>query len=465
MPRPNIVFIMADDMGYGDFGRFGDGRSRTPSLDQLAAEGVCLSQHYSASCVCTPARAGLLTGRYPHRTGALEMRSIRGLDRLSLDEVTVADRFRAAGYRTGLVGKWHTGVYGDAYHPNRRGFDEFIGFRGGAMSYWQWRIERNGTFQDADGAYLTDLLTEEAVGFLQRHRRESFFLCLHYNAPHTPLDVPEAELAPFLEPGVITRGVSAVYAMVHVMDRGIGRVCQALRDLGLEDGTLVLFTSDNGPAMYGHGEECMARFNASMHGGKGNVYEGGIRVPMVLHWPNGNLVGGRTCDAFAHFTDWLPTLLAAAGTEPPSDPTLDGHNILPVLQGEAPAAEPRRFWQWNRYAPVPTCNAAMRDGDWKLVRPLIREAMWTSPEEMEMDRHFEMHPEAFVDILRTPSPPRELPPPPPPELYHLGDDPGETRNLADQHPDRTRRMLDELERWFEDANAGSPWPARPSGVP
>ena len=450
MARPNIVFIMADDMGYGDFGIFNDGRSCTPALDQLSRQGVCLTQHYSASCVCTPARAGLLTGRYPHRTGAIEMRSIRGLDRLALRERTIADLFRGAGYATGLVGKWHTGVYGDEYHPNRRGFDEFAGFRAGGMSYWDWRIERNGDFQAADGQYLTDLLTDEALGFIRRHRREPFMLCLHYNAPHTPLDVPNDELEPFLDPQRHTRGVSIVYAMIRVMDRGIRRVREEIARLGLDENTILLFTSDNGPAMYGQGDLCMNRFNCGFAGGKGNVYEGGIRVPMILRWPAGGMKGGRRCDEFVHFTDWLPTLLAAAGTEPPADLSLDGCNVLPVLRGESAPADPRRFWQWNRYAPVRECNAAMRAGDWKLVRPVIKEAMWTSPDEMAMDRRFEMAPHELEDILRGPEPDRELSPPGAPQLYDLAQDPGEEHDLAAELPDLAHRMLRELETWFEE---------------
>jgi len=454
MPRPpNIVFVMADDMGYGDFGMFNNGLSKTPAIDQVARAGVCLTQHYSASCVCTPARAALLTGRYPHRTGAIEMRSIRGLDRLSLRERTVADLFKQAGFTTGLIGKWHTGVYGERYHPNRRGFDEFFGFRGGAMSYYDWLIERNGAFMRGDGRYLTDVFTEAAVDFIRRHREHPFFLCVHYNAPHTPLEAPEMDIEEFLRPGELTRGVSIVYAMIRCLDRGIARIREEIARAGLEENTWLLITSDNGPAMYGRGDMCMARFNCNFAGGKGNVYEGGIRVPMIMYWPAGGLIGGRTLHDFVHFTDWLPTLCAAAGVCPPRDRVMDGVNILPVLQGETEAAPPRRFWQWNRYTPVVSCNAAMRDGPWKLVRPVIPEAMFTSPEEMAMDRELEMHPDRFRDILRTPEPERTLSPPPPPELYNIDEDPGETRNLAEQHPDRVRKMLVEIERWFEDVEA------------
>jgi arylsulfatase A len=448
MSKPNIVFVMADDMGYGDFGLFNP-RVRTPALDQFAAEGVCLTQHYSAAPVCTPARAALLTGRYPHRTGAIEMRSVRGLDRLALDERTVADFFRSLGYATGLVGKWHTGVYGDAWHPNRRGFDEFTGFRAGGMDYFDWRIERNGVPLPRDGRYLTDLFGAEAIDFVRRHRGHPFFLSLHFNAPHTPLQAPPEEVEPFLAPD-LDRGVSLIYAMVRRMDQRIGELRAELRALGLEENTLLLFTSDNGPALYdAEGGMKQDRFNCGFAGGKGNVLEGGIRVPMILHWPEGGLAGGRRFDGFVHFTDWLPTLLAAAGSGPPEAVRLDGVNVLPALRGEGGRVNPVRFWQWNRYTPLACCNAAMRDGDWKLVRPLVTEAMKTSPEEYRMDRELEMHPERFRDILRTPEPARDVKPLPP-ALYNLASDPNEAHDLAATDPERVRRMSAAIDAWFED---------------
>src|SRR5688500_5275997 len=156
-------------MGYGDFGCFNDGRSQTPTLDALAESGVCLTQHYSASPVCAPARASLLTGRYPHRTGAVDTLEGRGLDRIALDETTVADLLRRAGYVTGLVGKWHNGAFDQRYHPNQRGFDEFAGFRGGWSDYWHWRLDRNGSISAGDGRHLTDVLTQEAIDFVSRH--------------------------------------------------------------------------------------------------------------------------------------------------------------------------------------------------------------------------------------------------------------------------------------------------------
>ena len=176
MTQPNIVLIVADDMGYGDFGLFNDGPARTPVLDGLADESVCLTQHYSGSCVCAPARAALMTGRYPHRTGAIDTLEGQGLDRLALCEITLADHFKAAGYATGMVGKWHLGALDPRYHPNARGFDEFVGFRGGWADYYRWRIDRNGAIEHSDGRYLTDVFAAEATAFIQRNARPTVLL-------------------------------------------------------------------------------------------------------------------------------------------------------------------------------------------------------------------------------------------------------------------------------------------------
>ena len=452
MPRPNVLLVLVDDMGYGDFGTFNHGLSHTPTLDRLVSESICCAQHYSASPVCAPARAGLLTGRYPLRTGAIDTLEGRGLDRLALHEVTLADHFRAAGYATGLVGKWHLGALDPRYHPNARGFAEFVGFRGGWQDYYDWRLDYNGSTRRADGRYLTDVLTEEAAQFIRRHRCEPFFLHVAYNAPHFPFQAPVEDVRPFVETGRFNRGVSTLYGMLRRMDRGLERLLAELDRLGLAEDTIVLFTSDNGPQFGGQGDMETTRFNCGFNGAKGSVYEGGIRVPAVLRWPAG-LPGVRQCDELIHFTDWLPTLLAAAGLEPLPGPALDGHNVLPILRGEAGAQEPRRFWQWNRYTPLVTCNAAMREGPWKLVRPSIREAMVVAESDLAMDVALKYQPEGITDIERGPEPPRQVPPPPPPELYNIERDPLEQANLAALEPERTARMLSALETWFEEVDA------------
>jgi arylsulfatase A len=465
MTRPNIVLILADDMGYGDLGCYGNPDAPTPALDVLAAGGVQLRQHYSASCVCAPARAGLLTGRYPHRTGAIDTLEGRGLDRLALRERTLADRLKAAGYATGLFGKWHLGALdadcGFAYHPNQRGFDEFCGFRGGWQDYFDWRLDRNGSRFSSDGRYLTDVITEEAVGFIERHTSGSspFFLHVCYNAPHYPLQVPEEDAAPFRAQGRFTEAVCRLYGMIARMDAGIGRLLTTLEERGLTENTLFIFTSDNGPQFSNKefGPDSLRRFNGNWNGSKGNFYEGGIRVPALARWPGGGITGGRPCDELVHFTDWLPTIAEGTGTSVNDEGLpLDGASVLPILRGETPTTMPARFWQWNRYAPpIAESNAAMRDGLWKLVRPSIEATMRVTPEDLQADEDLKYRPDHVPEISRAPLPPVTLTPEtiPAPLLFHLGDDPYEQTDLSQIHPDRVRRMETALYTWFESVEA------------
>lgn len=447
--RPNIVFVLADDMGYGDFGCFNGGLSHTPTLDQLVAEGVCLTQHYSASPVCAPARASLLTGRYPHRTGAIDTLEMRGLDRIALRERTIADFLGAAGYATGLVGKWHNGALDARYHPTRRGFQEFAGFSGGWHPYFGWRLDTGRTVTHDDGRYLTDVFTDEAVAFIRRHRRSPFFLYLAYSAPHYPFQSRPEDLAPFRETGRFTVAVSHIYAMIACMDRGVARMLEALDREGIAENTLVLFSSDNGPQFGGSGELCTDRFNCGFAGSKLRVYEGGIRLPMVLRWPAG-IEQARERGELVHFTDWLPTLLAAAGVACPPEPRFDGVNVLPLLQGEGGRVCEQRFWQWNRYTPVGECNAAMRDGPWKLVRPAIDALLDPSPEDFAMDVDAKFNPEKYSDIVLAPEPARESISPPAAQLFHLAEDPLERDDRAAREPTRVARMERELAAWFEE---------------
>jgi len=449
--NPNIIFIMADDMGYGDFGAFNDGRSDTPTLDRLVGESVCLTQHYSASPVCAPARAGLLTGRYPHRTGAIDTFEGRGLDRIALRETTMADLFKAAGYRTGLVGKWHNGALDSRYHPNARGFDEFIGFQGGWQDYYRWRLDYNGKFQKGDGRYLTDVFTDEGIHFIKRNHKNPFFLHLSYNAPHFPMQAPDQKVQKYIDRG-FNKGVALVYAMIECMDQGIERVLETIQQTGIKNNTIVIFTSDNGPDFGGVDEMSKKRFNCQFNGFKGNVYEGGIRLPLTMRWPEG-LDGGRKFDQMTHFTDWLPTLLACAEIEASAQLNLDGQNLLPVLRGEQGTLNPKRFWQWNRYMPEITTNAAMRNGDWKLVRPDMPEAKFVAPADLAFDIAIKYHPELFHDILDIPEPIRDMPPAPPAQLFNLKDDPCEGNDLAPKYPERVDQMLSQLEGWFGEVEA------------
>lgn len=437
-----MVLIVADDMGWGDIGRYNEGRSRTPVLDELFAAGTVLTQQYSASPVCAPARAGLLTGRYPHRTGAIDTLETRGLDRLGLGERTIADHFTGLGYVTGLVGKWHNGAFDPRFHPTQRGFSEFAGFSGGWQDYWDWRLDRNGTVSPSDGRHLTDVLTDEAIAFVRRHRgRTPYFLHLAYNAPHYPLQAPAELVQSYIDAGV-EEGPATIYAMVALMDGGIGRLLDEV-----DDDTVVVFTSDNGPQFGPSGGLNITRFNCGWSGMKGLVAEGGIRLPAVVRWPHGGLVVGE-CHDVVHFTDWLPTLLACAGVTEPLE-GVDGIDRLVCLRGGASSADPVRFWQWNRYLPRVDSNAAMRDGNWKLVRPALFETLMITSEEHHWDEVAKTDPDAVAHLIDA-----EFPPPPdvtplPLRLYDLDADPREEHDLAAEHPERVRSMEAQLIAWFE----------------
>jgi arylsulfatase A-like enzyme len=452
MDSPNVVFILADDLGYGDLGCFNHGLTQTPHLDHLVSQSLCCSQHYAASPVCNPSRAALLTGRYPHRTGSIDTLEWRGLERLALSETTLADVVRAAGYRTGLIGKWHLGAFDPRYHPLRRGFDETVCFRGGMHDYYQWRLDWQDTVKTTDGRYLTDVFTDEAVDFIRRHRQEPFFLHLTYNAPHTPLQAPPEDLAVFADRPDLTPGVRTLYAMIRRLDTGVGRVLETLETCGLTDNTLVVFTSDNGPQFGGRGAEKLDRFNCGLRGAKCQVYEGGIRVPLLLRWPS-RLQPRDEDSTLIHGIDLFPTLLRALGITPPRDLQLDGVDLWPTLSTGSDYAPAPRFWQWNRYTPVPQCNAAMRDGNWKLVYPAIPEAM-TVPDihwlEVSMYR-----PEHFCEhgLVSDPLPERVLSPPRAPQLFNLREDPGEHTDRAPHEPDRVRCMAAQLQNWFDEVEA------------
>jgi arylsulfatase A len=446
--RPNVVVIVADDMGYGDLGLFNGGRSRTHHLDAVAEDGVCLTQCYSGSPVCAPSRATLLTGRYPQRTGSIDTLHGRGLDRIGLREVTIADCFRASGYRTGLVGKWHNGALDPRYHPNARGFEEFAGFCGGLSDYYDYDLDLNGMEVGGDRRYLTDVFTELSVDFVRRHAHERFFLVVAYNAPHFPMQAPQELVDAYLAAGE-TLGAALTYAMVEVMDQGVGRIDAALGDLGLVENTIVVFTSDNGPYLGEVLGISLDRFNYGWRGAKHYVFEGGIRVPALVRWP-GALEGGRTLTPMVHFADWLPTLTAAAGVPLPDGVELDGDDLRAVLAGQTSDVEPRRFWQCNRYAPRIVGNSAMREGDWKLVRPAIPELMVVTEPDRAVDRALNYRqPGRLTSIDESPLPELEPGPTPSPLLFDLTADPFEQHDLAAEHPERVRRMSDALDRWFE----------------
>ena len=456
-------------MGYGDFGAFNPGVVETPNLDALLCQGMCFRQHYSASPICSPARASLVTGRAPHRTGAITQHELHGLDRIALREVTMADMFKQSGYTTGLVGKWHNGALDRRFEPNARGFEEFVGFCGGWSDYYDYTLQVNEFYRSSDGSYLTDVLTDEALLFMKRHQKDPFFLQLAYNAPHAPFQAPKDVVDKYSAKGY-SRIIATTYAMIEVMDQGVGRILQFLQDSRLDENTIVLFTSDNGPAFFNpsrqleQGEDNYnERFNCGMRGSKGWVYEGGIRVPMLLRYP-GRVSPNLFDDKLVHFTDWLPTLISLTGIERLQGPAFDGHDLSPMLLGENLEIEPRRFWQWNFYVPNIGTNAAMRDGDWKLVRPMISgtryfsKELYFSEEDERLTQAFEKadseHKKDPLSVRQLlPIPRVKLPQPEALELYNLAEDPGETSNLAEKYPERTSNMLTQLEAWFEEVES------------
>jgi len=359
--KPNIVVIVADDMGYADVGFHGAKDIPTPHLDALAKGGVICKSGYVSGPYCSPTRAGFLTGRYQTRFGH-EFNPGGGGENLGLplSEKTVADYLKGAGYKTGLVGKWHLGG-GARFQPQQRGFDEFFGFLGGAHGYFSEKggapILR-GTTVVEEREYLTDAFAREAVAFIDRHQSEPFFLYLAFNAVHTPMHANDARLERFKSIEDKTRRTYA--AMLSAMDDGIGKVRDKLQSAGLEENTLVFFFSDNGgPTM--PGTTVNGSSNAPLRGSKRTTLEGGVRVPFVVSW-KGKLPAGKTYEPPVIQLDILPTALAAAGANAPAGAKFDGLNLLPYLAGEK--AEPPHetlYWRFGE-------QMAIRHGNWKLVK-------------------------------------------------------------------------------------------------
>ncbi len=465
MARPNVVLIVADDLGIGDLASFNGGLTRTPHLDRLRQEGVTLSQHYSASPLCAPARAALMTGRYPHRTGVVDTLAVGGLIRLNPQEITVADRLKAQGYATGIFGKWHLGVGFKGCQPHERGFEEAMVFDP-SMDYWGYSLNWNGRLENGEGIYLTDKIAEESCSFVRRHAQEPFFLyCAHF-APHQGrygLQPPPPETGQqFHAPAAcvehyLDRGLSVshaqIYGMVDRLDEGVGRLLETIDDLGLRENTLVIFVSDNGAQPVNrrpHGDEVLDRYNLGLRGYKGLVYDGGIRVPSIMRWPDGGLNGGTSCHDMSHFVDWLPTILEAAGGSARADG--DGASILPVLRGEDVDESATRFWQFSRYLPLPEHNAAVRRGHWKLLRPPVPAINQWSRDDLIMHERLETEPGKFElsEVLACQGILSTIPEAEKSMLFNLAVDPGETKDLAEECPELRADLENQLRGWYEE---------------
>jgi len=451
--KPNILFILADDLGWGDLRCYGNPIIDTPVLDSLAKDGVRLTAHYSPSPLCSPARAGFLTGRFNHRTGAVDVPSNRGLDRIDLSEKTFGDYFRHAGYATALIGKWHNGLYCRDALPHQRGFDLFYGFPNGGQDYWKWNLLRNDAAAPHDGRYLTDALNNEAIRFIREQKAKPFALFLAHHAPHSPLQAPEPLVQKYHERlgHDASEAVAITYAMIEAMDTGLGRVFQALRDEGLWENTLIVFTSDNGPVLQRDPRlGSQKRFNGVYAGEKGATLEGGIRVPAIVAWP-GHIPGGQTVDTPVHGCDWLPTLYSLTSEAAPGGAKpFDGLNLMPLLMGNPtpPLTDRSLFFQRNRYAPVTHTNAAIRQGRWKLYWPgdegsLKKDSARDNPSYVRgiLQPHWEMPLDRQLD-------PPTTAPQPPPRLYDLNADPAEEHDLAAAHPEIVQSLAQKHETWF-----------------
>jgi len=411
--KPNIVILLADDQGHADVGFQGCRDIPTPHLDSLAKNGVRCANGYVSGPYCSPTRAGLLTGRYQQRFGH-EFNPGEGQGGLPLPEKTLVERLRSAGYATGLVGKWHLGAAPE-FQPQRRGFDEFFGFLGGAHPYFpgQGAPIYRGTDVVQEKEYLTDAFAREAVSFIERHKASPFFLELAFNAVHTPMHATDERLARF---GAIEDKPRRTYAaMLTALDEAVGRVLDTLRASGLEENTLIFYFSDNGgPTMLG--TTINGSRNDPFRGSKRTTLEGGIHVPFVVQW-KGKLPAGTVYEKPVIQLDVLPTALAAAGVA--ADPAwrLDGVDLLPFLKGEnTKAPHENLYWRMGE-------QSAVRQGDWKLVR---YDATLDTPGATSVASRVKVTPA---------------------RLYNLAQDPGEAHDLAAKQPEKAAELLAAWKSW------------------
>jgi arylsulfatase A-like enzyme len=434
---------MSDDQGFGDVACHGNPKIRTPNLDRLAREGTELSNFYVCP-VCSPTRASLMTGRYNYRTGVVD--TFLGRSLMYPDEVTLPQMLAAAGYRTGIFGKWHLG---DNYpmRPQDRGFHEVLVLKGGGIgqpsdppggeSYFDPILQHNGRQVKTKG-YCSDVLTDAACRFIEAEQKRPFFVYLAFNAPHAPLEVPEADYQPYKQmnlslsefpkvghpvEGRYDRETTArVYGMVTNLDRDVGRVLAKLDELKLADNTIFIFMTDNGPQQ--------PRYKSGLRGRKGMVYDGGIHVPFFVRW-QGVVPASKKVDAVAAHIDLVPTLLEACRIDKPSAAKLDGTSLLPLWKGARTELPDRSlFFQWHRGdRPELFRSCAVRTPRWKMVQPV---GLGSAP----------------------------LPAKPRFELYEMKTDPFEQHDVAEQHPDVIERLRKQYEAWFHDVSAHGYPPSR-----
>ena len=402
-PTPNIVIIFCDDLGYGDLGCFGATDIKTPNIDSIAIQGIKFTEFYSASPICSPSRAGLMTGRLPQRMGINGVFFPESFTGLPVEEVTMADVLKKHGYSTGIVGKWHLG-HMCQYLPLQRGFDEYFGIPYSNDMESAVYMEGNEVVDfHPDQRYITKTYTEKAVDFINRHKESPFFLYLAHSMPHVPIYASENFL------GTSDRGLYG--DVIQEIDWSVGEIMNALEKHGLKENTLLVFTSDNGPwlVMKEHGGSA-----GFLREGKFYSFEGGMRVPAVAMWPS-TIEKGRVYDDMALMLDWFPTISAIVGEQLPAGKAFDGENILPVLEGTASRIG-------NKYLYFENNNLqCYRHGDWKIKKAFggREAARWT--------RQVPAHP-----LL----------------LVNLKEDPGEQFNLAEKYPEKLQQMLTEMDSMY-----------------
>lgn len=434
--KPNIVFVLADDLGYTDVACYGSKYYETPNIDRLAAQGIRFTDAHTSSPNCQPTRAALLSGQYSPRTGVYTvgsidrfnwrsrpLRPVDNVTQLPLDKVTIADAMKKAGYVTGMFGKWHLGNDA-AHHPGKHGFDEAIESAG-----LHFDFKTNPKVQYPTGQYLADFLTDKAVDFIRRHKDEPFFLYLPHFGVHAPHQAKADLVARFKSKAPAGGHYDPTYAaMIYSVDQSVGRIVALLDELKLAENTLVIFSSDNGGVggyqREGIRKEKSITDNAPLRGGKGMLYEGGHRVPCIFRWP-GRIPAGSTSDVALICVDFYPTLLDVAGAKPPPNYPLDGVSSLKVLTSGG-REKPNRdaiYWHFPGYLGAgenawrTTPAGAVRSGDWKLLE--------------------------FFEEGRL-------------ELYNLREDLSEKNNLAAKLPDKTKDLHGKLMAWRQELRAPMP---------
>ena len=424
--RPNVILILADDLGYGELGCYGQKKIRTPSLDRMAAQGMRFTQFYAGSPVCAPSRCTLMTGKHGGHAWVRNNREVspEGQPPVPAGEVMLAELFKKQGYATGAIGKWGLGFPGSEGDPHKRGFDLFYGYNCQRHAHnhyptYLWRNDKRETLEGNTAGrtgkhYSHDLFEAEALAFVKAHKDEPFFLYLPFTIPHVAIQVPDDALALYKgkwpdppydgKKGYLPHpSPRAGYAaMITRMDRSVGRLLAVLKTLKLEEQTLVLFTSDNGPTHDVGGADTQFFESAgSLRGRKGSVYEGGLRVPLLARWP-GVVKAGAVSTHAAYFPDVMPTLMDVIGAGDSVPKGIDGVSFAPTLRGqpEKQKSPAYLFWEFAGY----TGQQAVRAGDWKGLRRNLQKGK------------------------------AKL------ELYNLKDDPGESVDVASKHPDVVKRL-------------------------